>query len=162
MHRLLIIGLLTLSTLLFSQITPHEFQARRQAVLEQLEPKEVMVVFTEAHVIRNGNTEHNYRPNSNFWYLTGFGETNAVLVLSGSPRSIETDSAQYSGSEFLFMNERDLKIERWSGPRLGLEGAKLLKLLMRCPLKLLPVPLAIYLAGSIRYTQIIQAPRKAL
>lgn len=135
MHRLLIIGLLTLSTLLFSQITPHEFQARRQVVLEQLEPNEVMVVFTEAYVIRNGDTEHNYRPNSNFWYLTGFGETNAVLVLSGSPRSIETDSAQYSGSEFLFMNERDLKIERWSGPRLGLEGAKLLKITNALPIE---------------------------
>jgi len=123
MQRLIIIVILTPLTVLFSQVTPQEFNARRQTVIEQLNENEVMVVFTEPYVIRNGDVEHNYRPNSDFWYLTGFGETNAVLILSGRPRTLELDSAQYSGSEFLFIQARDLKAEGVSGPRLGFDDA---------------------------------------
>jgi Xaa-Pro aminopeptidase len=134
MQRLINIAILTSITVLFSQVTPDEFNARRQTVIEQLNENEVMVVFTEPYVIRNGDGEHNYRPNSDFWYLTGIGESNAVLVLSGSPRTIALDSSQYSGREFLFLNERNPKIERWIGKRLGLDGAKLLKIANALPI----------------------------
>ncbi len=92
MRRL--IPLLVLFTLSWAtpQITPEIFRqprflrdqsrlpaGRREAVQAQLGPGERMVLLTKAVTIRNGDVEHEFRPDSDFWYLTGFGEPDAAL-----------------------------------------------------------------------------------
>ncbi len=63
---------------------------------------------------RNGDVEFPYRPDSNLFYLTGFPEPEAVLVLvPGRPH----------GEYLLFCREKDPKMETWHGRRTGLEGA---------------------------------------
>lgn len=63
---------------------------------------------------RNRDVEYPYRPDSDFYYLTGFNEPEAVAVLApGRPQ----------GEFILFCRERDPEMEQWNGARAGLEGA---------------------------------------
>jgi len=64
--------------------------------------------------IRNRDVDYPYRPDSDFYYLTGFPEPEAVAVLI-------PDRPQ--GEYVLFCRERDPKLEQWNGFRAGLEGA---------------------------------------
>jgi Xaa-Pro aminopeptidase len=74
----------------------------------------VAVIPAARHATRNADTEYEYRQNSDFYYLTGFNEPEAVLVLAPhheSERSV------------LFLRPRDRTQEIWTGRRLGVEGA---------------------------------------
>ena len=63
---------------------------------------------------RNGDIEYAYRQDSQFYYLSGFQEPDAVAVLApGRPH------AEY----LLFVREHDALRESWDGPRAGTEGA---------------------------------------
>ncbi|MEE4329453.1 MAG: aminopeptidase P N-terminal domain-containing protein, partial [Wenzhouxiangella sp.] len=56
-----------------------------------------------------------FRQDSDFLYLTGFNEPQAVLALL---------PGREAGEQILFCRERDPERERWDGPRLGLDGAR--------------------------------------
>src|SRR5262245_43171391 len=51
-----------------------------------------------------------YQQERNFYYLTGFDEPKAILLL---------DAASEPAQEFLFLPERRPSEERWTGPKLG-------------------------------------------
>ncbi len=89
------------------------FAARRRRFLEAMEPGSV-AVFPTAHEIRRSNdTEFPFRPDSDFFYLTGFDEPDAVAVLQKG-----------RGVPFtLFVRPRDKERETWTGRRAGPEGA---------------------------------------
>ncbi len=62
---------------------------------------------------RNGDIEYAYRQDSHFYYMTGFGEPEAVAVLvPGRPQ----------GEFLLFVRDHDATREAWDGPRAGPEG----------------------------------------
>jgi len=75
------------------------------------------VIPTNSPKTRNHDCEYRFRPHSDFWYLTGFAEPGAVLVLLPARTSEEQDRT------VLFLRERDAKLETWNGRRLGLERA---------------------------------------
>src|SRR5258706_9878366 len=88
------------------------FAERRARVLTAMGPG-VLVVFAAPAVIRNNDVEHEYRQDSDFFYLTGFDEPDSVLVLnSQSPEPFT-----------LFVRARDPEREVWDGARAGIEGA---------------------------------------
>jgi len=89
------------------------FAERRRSLLERLEG--VLVLPAAPEVIRNNNVHHEYRQDSDFYYLTGFHEPDAVLVLS--PKHPEHKTV-------LFVRKRDPEVEKYDGPRVGVEGAK--------------------------------------
>lgn len=64
--------------------------------------------------IRSRDTHYPYRQDSDFWYLTGCNEPEAVLVLVPGRKH---------GEAILFCRERDPEREAWDGRRLGPEGA---------------------------------------
>ncbi len=64
--------------------------------------------------IRNRDVEFDYRQDSDFMYLTGFNEPEAVVVLVP-----DRSHAQF----ILFCRERDLEMETWNGRRAGQKGA---------------------------------------
>jgi Xaa-Pro aminopeptidase len=64
--------------------------------------------------IRNNDVEHDYRQDSDLYYLTGFDEPDSVLVLS-------TEHPEHRS--VLFVRPRDPTREIWDGPRAGIEGA---------------------------------------
>jgi Xaa-Pro aminopeptidase len=77
--------------------------------------KDAIAILPAAPVrMRNGDVEYNYRPDSDFYYLSGFAEPEAVAVLlPGRPQ----------GEYVLFVRERDPAREAWDGVRAGPEGA---------------------------------------
>ncbi len=65
--------------------------------------------------VRNNDVDHEYRQDSDFFYLTGFDEPESVLVLDAEDRKVT-----------LFVRPRDRDREVWDGPRAGVDGAKAL------------------------------------
>lgn len=89
--------------------------ARRRRQLMQLVGEDAIVIVPAApECVRSNDTFHPYRQDSDFHYLCGFPEPDAVLVLI---------PGRAAGEALLFCRERDLERERWDGPRAGLEGA---------------------------------------
>ena len=64
---------------------------------------------------RNRDVEFPFRPDSNFYYLTGFDEPEAVAALV---------PGREEGEFVMFCRERDPVAEQWHGARLGLEGVR--------------------------------------
>ncbi len=88
--------------------------AERRARLAQLMQRGVAVIPTAPEQARNRDSHYPYRYDSYFYYLTGFPEPEAVLVLiAGEPaRSI------------LFCRDKDADREIWDGFRYGLDQAR--------------------------------------
>jgi len=95
--------------------SPKEFAARRQKLINAMGPDSIAILFTSPHHLRNNDTEYPYRPDSDFYYLTGFKEPESVALFI--PNGQE-------GEFILFNRPRDPKAEQWSGKRLGQEEAK--------------------------------------
>ncbi|MCF7824570.1 MAG: aminopeptidase P N-terminal domain-containing protein [Candidatus Marinimicrobia bacterium] len=95
-----------------------EFARRRAVLLNELrELNAIAVIHSAAQVERNNGVDHPYRQESNFYYLTGWVYPDAVLVLS--PKEDESKEAEAT----LFVPERDIKRELWTGPRPGVSEA---------------------------------------
>jgi len=88
--------------------------AERRLALQQRMRKGTAVIPTAPARMRNRDSDYLYRFDSYFYYLTGFAEPEAVLVLLAGqePKSI------------LFCRERSPERELWDGIRHGPEGAK--------------------------------------
>jgi Xaa-Pro aminopeptidase len=112
------------------------FTNRRRQVLAELE-NGVLTCFAATPSVRNNDVTHEFRQDSDFHYLTGFDEPDAVLVLVGgdAPRSV------------LFLRPRDRERELWDGERLGLEGASALGVEEAYPIHELDERLPRLLAG---------------
>lgn len=90
------------------------FAQRRQRLLAQLPPDSLLILPTAPVQTRNRDANYPYRADSSFYYLTGFAEPDAVLVLrAGQPDAY-----------WLFCQPRNPEHEQWEGKRLGVEGAK--------------------------------------
>ncbi|WP_114194607.1 Xaa-Pro aminopeptidase [Edaphovirga cremea] len=96
-------------------MTQQEFQNRRQALLAKMAPASAAIIFAAPEATRSADSEYPYRQNSDFWYLTGFNEPEAVLIL------IKSDATH--NHSVLFNRVRDLTAEIWFGRRLGQDAA---------------------------------------
>ncbi|OCA56115.1 Xaa-Pro aminopeptidase [Photorhabdus namnaonensis] len=92
-----------------------EYLSRRQALLAKMAPASAAIIFSAPTAPRNSDNEHPYRQHSDFLYLTGFNEPEAVLIL------IKSDDKH--NHSVLFNRARDLTAEIWFGRRLGQEAA---------------------------------------
>ena len=88
------------------------YAERRERVLSALGDG-VAVIPSAQIVLRNNDTEFEFRQDSDFFYLTGFDEPDAVLVLA----------PQHEQRVSLFLRERDRTMETWNGHRVGVERA---------------------------------------
>jgi Xaa-Pro aminopeptidase len=94
---------------------PAQAYARRRRQLMRMAGEHAILVLPSApERIRSRDTHHDYRQDSDLWYLTGFAEPDAVLVLV---------PGRAHGESLLFCRERDPEREGWDGPRAGPEGA---------------------------------------
>lgn len=96
-------------------ISMNEYAERRRKVMNQMGPLGVMVIASATEVHRNGDAVYAYRQHSDFYYLTGFDEPEAVLVLA---------PGREAGEFILFNRVRDRDHEIWDGPRAGQAGAR--------------------------------------
>ena len=90
-------------------------RARLLQAMKAMGPGTVAVLKSMPVQPRNGDGEHQYRQDSDFYYFTGVEEENSVALLDGD-----------TGKFTLLVQPRDPKRETWTGPRLGVEGAKAL------------------------------------
>lgn len=102
---------------------PADFhKGRRDAVKEKLPPNSAVVLFANAERNRANDVDYLYHQDPNFYYLTGYKEPNAVLVLFSEE---QTDAHGNTFDEIFYVQERDPRAEQWTGKRLGVEGVKL-------------------------------------
>jgi len=91
-----------------------EYAARRARLMQAMGPDGIAIVPSAREVIRNRDTHYRFRQDSDFRYLTGFPEPDAIAVLApGRPE----------GEYLLFVRPRDPTREIWDGYRAGPEGA---------------------------------------
>lgn len=90
----------------------NDYGLRRQALANQLPPHAIAIIPAGKEVLRNGDAEYRFRQNSDFYYLTGFQEPEAVLIICSSPTQ-----------SILFTRPRNPNEEQWQGKRLGPEAA---------------------------------------
>ena len=91
-----------------------EFANRRRRLMQMMGAGAIAILPAAPVRLRNRDAEYPYRADSDFYYLTGFPEPEAVAVfIPGRKR----------GEYILFCRERDLQQETWHGRRAGTEGA---------------------------------------
>ena len=94
-------------------IHKREFARRRRDLMAQMEPNSIAILPSAASVIRNRDAEFKFRQDSDFHYLSGFNEPDAVLLLIPGRKH---------GQCVFFCRERDPERELWDGYRQGPEG----------------------------------------
>ena len=97
-----------------------EFHKNRRNELRQKLPYNSVAVFFSSPVRNRANdVDYIYHPDPNFYYLTGWNEPHAVLLVYNTPQ--EDQNGSYY--EKLYVRERNVRNEMWNGKQLGLEGA---------------------------------------
>ncbi|MEO8173287.1 MAG: aminopeptidase P N-terminal domain-containing protein [Sediminibacterium sp.] len=97
------------------------FHAGRRAAFKELMPKNAVGIFFASQVRqRNNDVDYMYAQSKNFYYLTGLEEPNAMLLLFKDPVTI----LDKTGTEFIFVQQRNPQRESWTGKIFGAEGVK--------------------------------------
>ena len=97
------------------KLSQADFQERRDRLAEQMGPNSIAIIATSPEVMRNRDADYKFRADSSFFYLTGFAEPEAVVV-------IETDETCESYVYSVFCRERNRDMEIWNGYRAGIDG----------------------------------------
>ncbi len=95
-------------------ISKQEFARRRHNLMQTMEEGSIAIVASSQELVRSRDTHFMFRQDSDFHYLCGFPEPNAVLVLI---------PGREHGEFVLFCNEKDPEQETWHGRRCGPEAA---------------------------------------
>ena len=93
---------------------PEEFARRRRELMRMIGRDGIAILPAAPVKLRNGDVEYAYRQDSDFHFLTGFPEPEAVAVLSPQ---------RPQGEYILFCRDRDPTRELWDGRRAGQDGA---------------------------------------
>jgi Xaa-Pro aminopeptidase len=97
-----------------------EFHKNRRNELRQKLPYNSVAVFFSSPVRNRANdVDYIYHPDPNFYFLTGWNEPHAVLLVF----NISQEDQNGSYYEKLYVRERNVRNEMWNGKQLGLEGA---------------------------------------
>jgi Xaa-Pro aminopeptidase len=96
-------------------IKEKEYVKRRSALVKKLKRHSITILLSAKAQQRSNDTEYPYRQNSNFYYMCGFKEDNAALVIVKKDKKSKT---------YLFVQKKDELLELWTGKRLGKKEAK--------------------------------------
>lgn len=94
---------------------------RRELLRAKLPTNSVAVVFANPERNRANDVDYLYHQDPDFYYLTGYREPNAVLLVFSEE---QTGPNGNTFDEVIFVQERDPRAEQWNGKRLGVEGVK--------------------------------------
>ncbi|MCH8174387.1 MAG: Xaa-Pro aminopeptidase [Proteobacteria bacterium] len=92
-----------------------EMKLRRKELMAQMEPNSIALLAAAPPRVRNSDAEYLYRQNSDFHYLTGFTEAQALLALIPGRKQ---------GEVVLFCQEKDKAKELWHGTLMGPDVAR--------------------------------------
>ena len=116
------------TTVSFSQgkDTPTDFlskefhKERRDALRAKMPKNSVAVFFANAMRNRANDVDYVYHQDPNFYYLTGYKEPNAVILIFSEKQNSEKGDYK----ELFYIQKKNARAEMWNGYRLGVEGAK--------------------------------------
>jgi Xaa-Pro aminopeptidase len=91
-----------------------EFEKRRKTLMRMVGEDGIAILPSAPVRTRSRDVEYRYRQDSDFYYLSGFAEPDAVAVIA---------PGRQSGEYVLFCRERDAQKEKWDGSRAGPDGA---------------------------------------
>ena len=92
-----------------------DFKKRRKILMDKLGNDSVLIIPCAQHYKRTRDVEYPYRQDSDFYYLTGFGESDSLMMLIPDRKN---------GQFILFCKDKDPLKERWDGPIVGPIEAK--------------------------------------
>ena len=96
-------------------IDANEYAKRRNDLFDLLDDNSVTILFAGVGKKKSGDENYDFVPNKNFYYLTGIKQENSILML------IKNDDEKL---EYLFIDEKDEKIEKWTGYKLTHQETK--------------------------------------
>lgn len=96
------------------KIDNKEFARRRALLMADMQENSIAIIPSASEKVRNHDVTYPFRQDSNFYYLTGFDEPDAVAVLI---------PGREHGEYVLFCRDKDVTRELWDGYRAGPEGA---------------------------------------
>ena len=102
-------------------LTSEFHKSRRDALRADMSKNTVALFFANAVRNRANDVEYVYHQDPNFYYLTGYKEPNAVLVIFSDK---QTNDKGDTYNELLYVQKRNALAEQWTGKRLGVEGAQ--------------------------------------
>lgn len=96
------------------QLDRNEYPRRRQQLMARMSANSVAIIPSAPVTVRNRDVEHPYRQDSDFYYLTGFAEPHALLLLI---------PGRADGESIVFCQDKNKDQEIWTGRRLGPDAA---------------------------------------
>ena len=120
------LALLTIAIGCLAQDEPSDFLTsefhteRRTLVRDKMPDNSVAVFFASPVRNRANDVDFIYHQDPNFYYLTGYREPHAVLMIFKEEQ--EGPDAKYN--EIIFIQPRNAMAEMWTGRRLGITGVK--------------------------------------
>ncbi|HRJ35031.1 MAG TPA: aminopeptidase P N-terminal domain-containing protein [Flavobacteriales bacterium] len=109
------------SSLYDQDMLPASFHKQRREEVRKLMPDSSIAVFFAAPIRnRSNDVDYEYHQDPNFYYLSGFNESNAVLVITKTPVRF----GSVITNEIIFVQDKDPGSEVWTGRRLGADQAK--------------------------------------
>lgn len=97
-----------------TSISLSEFEQRRLSLIKQMSDNSIAIFSANSEVTRSNDTEYLFCQDKSFYYLTGFNEPDAVLVL------IKAETSK----SVLFVQAKDPLAEIWHGRRIGADAAQ--------------------------------------
>lgn len=94
----------------YQAMNPEEFSRRRRQLMRMMGKGSIAILPAAQPRMRNRDVQYPYRQDSDFYYLTGFSEPEAVAVLA---------PGRAGGEYLLFCRERNPLRETWDGTRAG-------------------------------------------
>ncbi len=92
-----------------------DFRLRRQSLASKANGGAVLLF--ASNEAEGPNDLYGYRPDDNFFYLSGWSEPGAALLIVGG-----ANSQDHSYTEILFLPNHNPSQEKWTGPKLGADS----------------------------------------
>src|SRR6266853_3007869 len=115
---LLFVFLLSQLTWALDRQPNSDFRPRRQSLASKANGAAVLLF--ASNEAQGPNDLYGYRPDDNFFYLSGWSEPGAALLIAASP--------EHSYKEILFLPDHNPSQEKWTGPKLGPENSDAAKI----------------------------------
>ncbi|MDW7695564.1 aminopeptidase P N-terminal domain-containing protein [Flammeovirgaceae bacterium SG7u.111] len=101
---------------------PKDFHKKKREQIRDMLPANSVAVYFAAPVRNRANdVEYVYHQDPDFYYLTGYLEPHAILLVY---KEMQTGKDGKEYNEIFFCQERNARAEQWTGKRLGVEGVK--------------------------------------
>lgn len=96
------------------------FKKNREELRNLMPERSVALVFSGIEKVRSNDVNFPFHQDPDFYYLTGFNEPDALLILFKEPYEIDNDMV----TEIIFVPGKSKEYEMWHGYRMGTAGVK--------------------------------------